>query len=184
MFWVFLVVFCFVLFVFVLFLVCPMLPGSINCQFLIIPSDFSNVYLPTFDSVPILSMKHPIEYSLCFWSSPVADPAFGSCYMRMIGRLQWSDSIKSDCLQLWMLEWRWIRDNIHQILQIIYCNYTIEYIYARWPFYSFFLSFLVELSRYTDVNILSDVNFRSTLFWRKTGFCRNILCVNTFIALS
>ena len=83
----FLVVFCFVLFVFVLFLVCPMLPGSINCQFLIIPSDFSNVYLPTFDSVPILSMKHPIEYSLCFWSSPVADPAFGSCYMRMIGRL-------------------------------------------------------------------------------------------------
>ena len=79
---------CCVLFVFVLCLVCPMLPVSINCPFLIIPSDFSNVYLPTFDSVPILSMKHPKRIFFVFWSSPVDDPAFRSCYMRLIGRLQ------------------------------------------------------------------------------------------------
>ena len=35
----------FVLFVFVLCLVCPMLPVSVDCPFLIAPSVFSNVYL-------------------------------------------------------------------------------------------------------------------------------------------
>jgi hypothetical protein len=35
----------FVLFVFVLCLVCPMLPVSLDCPFLIAPSIFSNVYL-------------------------------------------------------------------------------------------------------------------------------------------
>jgi len=41
---VFCVVFC-VLFAFVLCLVCPMLPESLDCPFLIAPSVFSNVYL-------------------------------------------------------------------------------------------------------------------------------------------
>jgi hypothetical protein len=35
------------LFVFVLCLVCPKLPVSLNCPFVIAPSDFSNVYLQT-----------------------------------------------------------------------------------------------------------------------------------------
>ena len=36
--------FCFVLFVFILYLVCPKFPVSLDCQFLIAPSVFSNVY--------------------------------------------------------------------------------------------------------------------------------------------
>ena len=38
-------VLCFILFVFVLCLVYPMLPVSLNCPLLIVPSVFSNVYL-------------------------------------------------------------------------------------------------------------------------------------------
>jgi hypothetical protein len=48
--------FCFVLFIFVLCLVCPMLPASLDCPFLIAPSVFSDVYfiikLPVWDVFP------------------------------------------------------------------------------------------------------------------------------------
>ena len=48
--------YCVVLFavlVFVWYLVCPMLPVSVDCLFLIVPSVFSNVYFLLFDMVDV-----------------------------------------------------------------------------------------------------------------------------------
>jgi hypothetical protein len=50
----------FVLFVFVLCLVCPMLPVSLDCPFLIAPSIFSNVYLFVCLFVFVLCLVYPM----------------------------------------------------------------------------------------------------------------------------
>jgi hypothetical protein len=67
----------FVLFVFVLYLVCPMLPVSLHCPFLIAPSVFSNVYLSyvlctqCWQCFWIVHCWLPIQFSLMF-ISPVS----------------------------------------------------------------------------------------------------------------
>ena len=57
--------FCFLyLFAFVLCLVCPILPMSLDCSFLIAPSVFSNVYLFCLSSSCVLCA----QYCQCLWN--------------------------------------------------------------------------------------------------------------------
>ena len=71
----FFVMLCCALFVLVLCLVCPMLPVSLECQFVIAPSIFSNVYLLKEE------IRLPLRFSLTFiyWMRLTMDTAIRPC---------------------------------------------------------------------------------------------------------
>jgi len=58
----------FVLFVFVLCPVYPMLPVSLDCPFLIAPSVFSNVYLQTSSIIPLLQVEFHCPCTRTFYN--------------------------------------------------------------------------------------------------------------------